>query len=273
MTYEWIQRVSGDITQVKKRKVGYQESSDLKLLRRRALQSTCPRQAKDLWKEVWKTRKLEKKIYDKDLASRALRRDWEALREIRTHPPRQWQSALLSCQDWESDAVAHFEGIFARDDGRERERHLEELRGRLLYMCKRTPIILFSGEEIEAAAATWKRGKSTGPDGVPYEAVKGIMLDGEHWMHRVAMMYSDALYKGLLPNASDSITTLLAKKPMPQSWGDTRPITLSSTALKFLSSALHGQRGEKNKEGLPQEGAPPTDSVQTLRWGGMLLTQ
>ena len=105
-------------------------------------------------------------------------------------------------------------------------------------MCKRTPVVLFSAEEIETAAGTWKRGRSTGPDKVPYETMKGIILDGEHWKHRLAAMYSDAMYKGYLPNVSDSVTTLLAKKPMPQSWGDTRPITLSCTALKVLAQLL-----------------------------------
>ena len=134
--------------------------------------------------------------------------------------------------------MAHFKGIFARDDGGERDRSLQQLRGRLLYMCKRTPVVLFSAEEIETAAGTWKRGRSTGPDKVPYETMKGIILDGEHWKHRLAAMYSDAMYKGCLPNVSDSITTLLAKKPTPQSWGDTRPITLSCTALKVLAQLL-----------------------------------
>ena len=188
---------------------------------------------------MWKTRKLEKRGYDKDLASKAVQRDWDALREIRTRPMRLWQSALISRQDWETEAVVHFEGIFARDNGPERNRLLADLRCRLLYMCKRTLIVvLFGVEEIEAVAVTWKRGKSTGPDRVPYEAMKGIMLDGEHWIHRVAAMYSDALYKGQLPNASDSITTLLAKKAVPQSWEDTRPITLSCTALKILAQLL-----------------------------------
>ena len=79
LTCEWIQWISGKITQVKKRKIGFQESVDLKLLRRRAPQASAPRQAAELWKQVWKTRKLERKEYDKGLADKALQRDWEAL--------------------------------------------------------------------------------------------------------------------------------------------------------------------------------------------------
>ena len=107
LTCEWIQWISGKITQVNKRKIGFQQSVDLKLLRRRTLQASAPRQAAELWKQVWKTRKLEKKKYDKGLADKALQRNWEALREIRMRPPRQWQSSLLSSQDWEANAAAH----------------------------------------------------------------------------------------------------------------------------------------------------------------------
>ena len=74
LTCEWIQWISGKITQVKKRKIGFQESVDLKLLRRRALQASAPRQAAELWKQVGKTRKLERKKYGKGLADSTAKR-------------------------------------------------------------------------------------------------------------------------------------------------------------------------------------------------------
>ena len=112
-------------------------------------------------------------------------------------------------------------------------------------MCKTTPICFFTAEEIALTATTRKKGKSTGPDGVSYEAMKGILAEGEQWSNQMADMYSDALYKGCLPNTADSITTLLAKKTLPQTWGDTRPITLSCTALKVLAQLLlEGARGD-----------------------------
>ena len=104
-------------------------------------------------------------------------------------------------------------------------------------MCKRTPFSFFTVEEITLTAATWKKGKST----VSYEAMHGILAAGDLWTHKMGDIYSDALYKGCLPNTSDSITTLLAKKPSPQSGGDTRPITLSCTALKVLAQLLLGR--------------------------------
>ena len=69
-----------------------------------------------------------------------------------------------------------------------------------------------------------KRGKALEPDGVSFEAVRGILAKGEHWMDRMADMYGEALYKGQMPNTSGSVTTLLAKKLGPSSWGETRPL-------------------------------------------------
>ena len=63
-------------------------------------------------------------------------------------------------------------------------------------------------------------------------------------MNKMADMYSDALYKGHLPNTSDSVTALLAKKLLPNSWGETRPITLSCTSLKILAQLLLGRGRE-----------------------------
>ena len=226
---------------MKRNKVGFVESQELKALRLNARGTADPKEATALWKQVWKTRRMERRRYDDDLARKAIQRDWAALRSTRSRPARQWQSSLLSQDDWEQGAVRHFEGILARDDDGERRLQLSQLRHRLLHMCKRTPFNFFTREEITLTSTTWKKGKSTGPDGVPCEAMHGIIAEGGHWINKMADMYSDALYKGCLPNTSESITTLLAKKTSPQSWGDTRPITLSCTALKVLAQLLLGR--------------------------------
>ena len=237
VTCEWIQHTSEKITQVKRNKGGFVESQELKALRLNARGTADPKEATALWKKVWKARRIERRRYDEDLAREAIQRDWAALRAIRSRPARQCQSPLLSQDDWEQGAVRHFEGIFARDDDGERRLRLSQLRHRLLHMCKRTPFNFFTREEITSTSTTWKKGKSTGPDGVPYEAMHGIIAEGDSWINKPADMYSDALYKGYLPNTSDSITTLLAKKISPQNWGDTRPITLSCVAQLLLGRA------------------------------------
>ena len=54
-------------------------------------------------------------------------------------------------------------------------------------------------------------------------------------------VFSDALYMAHLPHATDSFTVLLAKTAQPDTWGQTRPITLSSAVLKAFSQLLLGR--------------------------------
>ena len=96
MTCEWIQHISGEITQVKRNKVGFVESQELKALRLNARSTADPKEATALWKQAWKTRRMETRRYDDDLARKAIQRDWAAVRSIRSRPARQWQSSLLS---------------------------------------------------------------------------------------------------------------------------------------------------------------------------------
>ena len=93
MTCEWIQHIRGEITQVKRNKAGFVESNELKSLRQQAHRTPDPKEATTLWKQVWKNRRAEKKQYHDNLASRAIQKDWAALREIRSRPARQWQSS------------------------------------------------------------------------------------------------------------------------------------------------------------------------------------
>ena len=108
-------------------------------------------------------------------------------------------------------------------------------------MCKRTPFNFFTADDLTAMAATWKKGKAPALMGSSKKEIQGIITEGEHLLGKMAAMYSDALYKGYLPNTSDSVTTLLAKKLIPLSWEDTRPITLSCTNLKIMAQLLLGK--------------------------------
>ena len=79
-------------------------------------------------------------------------------------------------------------------------------------------------------------GKSTGPDGISLEALQA-MMQNESWESRIRYMLDDFLYKGTLPPpVLAGVTVLLPKTAGPrQACGDTRPITLSSAILKWLS--------------------------------------
>ena len=84
----------------------------------------------------------------------------------------------------------------------------------------------------------WKNGKSCGLDAISHEALK-ILLDNDYWRGKLRELFSDMLYVGKLQEAVErGITVLLAKGQAPKDWGETRPITLSSTLLKTYSQLI-----------------------------------
>ena len=62
---------------------------------------------------------------------------------------------------------------------------------------------------------------------------------------RILEAFNDALYTGKAsPDMLQGLTVLLPKAMIPKAWGDTRPITLSSSLLKWLAQLLL-HRGRK----------------------------
>ena len=86
-TVETIQEVSRRITQQVRRPRGWKESDELKQPRTHARSGPIA-QRRDAWKRVWKMHKLERRQYNDELCSRALRRDWTALRSCQLPPVR-----------------------------------------------------------------------------------------------------------------------------------------------------------------------------------------
>ena len=112
-TVETIQEVSRRITQRVRRPRGWKESDELKQLRKQA-RSGSTGQRRDAWKRVWKMHKLERRQYNEELCSRALRRDLP--------PARVWQSELLGDDNWQQTAGNHFRGSFTRQDAEDQAR-------------------------------------------------------------------------------------------------------------------------------------------------------
>ena len=79
--------------------------------------------------------------------------------------------------------------------------------------------------------AKWKNHKATGPDGIALEALK-LLFDHDRWRPTLAELLNDCLYK---PPASPRGRPFSCQR-QPRS--DTRPITLSSVILKWLSQLL-----------------------------------
>ena len=240
-----IQQTATALVERKRNYRAFQESQQLKQLRRSAIQTRDKTRAREMWKQMWKMRTKEKEQWHKDLLQAALAEDWQALRAVKAARRKvQWEEALTTQPDWESTMQTHFEGIFAKQPPEQVEVGIREVWDALTRTCKNTRWRPFSREELLACAAAWSGGKSTGPDGISYEALKQMGMH-EKWASRIREEFNDALYKGRCsPLTKKSITILLPKERQPTEWGQTRPITLSSSLLKWQAQLLLGRVGE-----------------------------
>ena len=136
-------------------------------------------------------------------------------------------------------------GIFAKPIPPEAQARGIALREALRRQCKHTPWTPFTMGELQQTSHKWARNRSTGPDGVSHEAAQHLLLDPV-WGERVRELLNDMLYRGAIPGGIEQgITVLLPKVPKPLAWGDTRPITLSSTFLKWAAQLLLLRGGSK----------------------------
>ena len=112
---------------------------------------------------------------------------------------------------------------------------------RAIFHARAGPIlnpIPFSLEEIRDVAFMCKHNKSTGADGISYEALQ-MLLQSELADH-VLDMYNGVLQR-LLPIPRGwlhSHVCFLPKTATPQTPADLRPIVLSSTVAKVFTKAL-----------------------------------
>ncbi|OLP99227.1 Retrovirus-related Pol polyprotein from type-1 retrotransposable element R2 [Symbiodinium microadriaticum] len=228
----------------------FRESSSLAHHHKLAQQAAPRGQARQAWKLVSRQRKQEFRQWKQTQAERAANLDWRALRSIQqpsTH--RGWQLQLTDDANWQSTLQQHFKSIFAKPVPPAAQARRGELRQALRAKCKTTPWIPFSLGELHHTSHKWAHNRSTGPDGVSHEAAQLLLLDPE-WGERIRELLSDMLYRGAVPQAIEQgITVLLPKIPRPLAWGDTRPITLSSTFLKWAAQLLLHRAGEKVRHG------------------------
>ena len=190
----------------------YRESPQVKHLRRRAKQTRDGQQARVPWKQMWRLRAQEKEQWQRNLLSAVLREDWQALRVVKGEKQGQaWEAELTTTEGWEKDMRAHFSGIFAKMPGEQVKQGVGRIWDQLQRLCKQTRWRPFSLEELLLSSQTWARGKSTGPDGISYEALR-LLTQHHHWEATLLEEFNDALYKGrAAPNTKKSITILLPK--------------------------------------------------------------
>ena len=133
---------------------------------------------------------------------------------------------------------AKTQGIFAKAPAAQVEAAMGALRHKLRGMCKHQPWKPFTQDELEATSEKWGKCKATGMDGVALEALRELKQH-QNWRGKLQWMLDDFLYTGQLRGeVGRGVTVLLRKVRTPQEWGDTRPITLSTTMLKWMSQLL-----------------------------------
>ena len=161
---------------------------------------------------------------------------------------RGWHLQLQDDPDWQQHPSKHMKGIFAKpqpDGGR----RVAVLREQLRRRCKTTAWRPFTQAELQQTSRAWANNKSTGPDGISHEAARALLAHPV-WGEGLLYVLNDLLYTANIPNSIDrGITVLLPKVPTPLEWGETRPITLSSTLLKWAAQLLMGRGGHQIRHG------------------------
>ena len=265
-----LQKLAVAITKPRQNPFRYVESREIKQLRAEAVRRKHTPEARALWKEVWNKKRQHREQWHRDLLQEVLKNNWQALRAAkRTRSKTVWTGNLTDEEGWQKRMKKHFESIFTQQPGGVVREQVREIWKRLERACKDTKWEPFSTEELAKAMEKWKGGKTTGPDGVAFEALKAAHQD-EHWKGAILEEFNDALYKGRLPpRAKQSVTILIPKETAPKQWGATRPITLSTSCLKWQSQLLlsrttpHILRGATWQYAQP--GKQPAELILSIR--------
>ena len=93
----------------------------------------------------------------------------------------------------------------------------------------------FTREELQLTSHTW----TTGPDGTSHEAPKALLADPASG-GRLVYLLNDMFYTARIPDSIDR----------------TRPITLSSTRLKWTSQLLMARAGHRVRHAMGPTGSP-----------------
>ena len=204
-----LQTVARQITETRKNPFRYVESKEIRAMRAEAMRLRDTPEARALWKQVWRRKKQHKDQWNRELLQEVLRNNWHALQAVkRSKKPTMWISNLTAEEGWQKRMRTHFESIFRKQDGEQVKQAVQVIWKRLERRCKDTQWEPFTPEELAAAMGTWKGGKSTGPDGVSFEALKALYQDTQ-WHSAILQELNDAFYKGrLLPDLKESITVL-----------------------------------------------------------------
>ena len=235
-----IADVSVAITKPGRGTHGFRESLALRSLRQAIVRMIPGAEQRAQWKLVLKLRRKEHGEWKQEMLAKAGRGFWRSTKVVdRDGHTSAWEPGLREDERWRTTLVKHLKGIFNKRPRLQVDLKFQEIHARLSSLCKHHPWKPFSDDELlRTVRKRWKNGKSCGLGSVSHEALKIILEDG-HWRGKLRELFSDMLYVGKLQEAIErGITVLLAKGEAPSCWGDTRPITLSSTLLKTFSQLV-----------------------------------
>ncbi|CAE7458351.1 unnamed protein product [Symbiodinium natans] len=264
--YERVRATAKAITEpCTGRTAPYTESPELRTARHQAYSLPPGIERRQAWKCVQKQRKQEHKAWQQSLVEQASRHNWKAMRTLdHLHKTRRWEHCLTDDPEWQRHLQEHMQGVFAKADPTATRTAIGEIHWELTKQCKHTPWRPFTESELRMATATWQPRKSTGPDLISHEALQQ-MLTTKTWTQSLQEIMDDILYMGQIPpEIAEGITVLLPKTAQPSTWGNTRPITLSSSILKWFAQLLLQRcRGQLTTSTL-QWAAPGRQAVELI---------
>ena len=198
------------------------------------------REARDLAKQIADTRRTAKKEWLANLLQRSAEGDYRAIAYFKKRNSAMYtQGSYCIRAGGRSKAITDLRFFYQR----KYTPPDPVIRGlpRAIFHQRAGPILNpepFTLEEIRDVAFMCKHNKSTGADGISYEALQ-MLLQSELADH-ILDMYNGVL-QGLLPIPRGwlhSHVCFLPKTSTPSSPADLRPIVLSSTVAKVFTKAL-----------------------------------
>ena len=200
---------------------GYRDTTEVKKLFQAAKQS---RAAAD-WKVALRARRQGHMEWKRERVQRAAQGDWAALRASRPKTNSGWEHNLatnLQTDDPHEALHQHYAGIF----------HKRRSCTQRSATPPSSPDITF--EELQAAMAKGKLGKSVGHDEVSMELFREV-VDQPEGAQAVLQWFNHILHSGDIPKDWHNVVmVLLPKTRMPKTVGETRPISMGCTAEKIF---------------------------------------
>ena len=114
-----LQRVAKSVTEPRRNPLKYVESREIKQLRSRATRQRHTPEARVLWKQLWKLKKLRKAAWEREMLQEVLKNNWHALQAVkRSRKKALWTGNLTSEEGWQKRMKQHFESIFKTHEWR-----------------------------------------------------------------------------------------------------------------------------------------------------------